>query len=318
MARGYFYLFVLMVTTAVACNDFIEEDLENDQIVLLGPADNVSTESQTLTFWWDDLEGASGYRLQIVNPDFENLTRLELDTLVAGNKFEHTLYAGDFEWRVRAENSTSVSEFVSRKLTILEPVDITKQKVVLVSPGKEAMINQNQVTFQWNELSIAHEYQLELHQPDWSGEEVLEPKKLSETKLALELKEGKYSWGVLARDTVKKEETPYTYRNLIVDLTAPKSPVLTTPADKGTLAGLKQTLVWSHQEEKKLTEVKFLLQVYSNRELTLLVKEKELTEKQTEITFTKEGTYYWLVKAIDGAGNESENSQVFSFTLNDE
>jgi len=318
MSKQHLFLLSLLCLVLFACSDFTEEDLENDTVVLLGPADEVSTETQTLTFWWDEVKGADKYRLQIAEPNFESIVRLELDTLIGANQFEHTLYPGEFEWRVRAENSAYTSNYFSRILSILEPVDITKQKVVLVSPGKEAKLNGKEVEFDWNELSIAHEYQFELHQSDWSGEDVIDPKLLSESKLVLELEEGRYAWGVLARDTVKKEETPFTYRNLVIDLTAPNQATLSEPADKASVNGLTQIMSWTHQEDNELTDVAFVIQIFSDQDLTTLLEEKELESKQREYTFSATGTYYWRVKATDEAGNESDYTSAFSFTIANE
>lgn len=319
MYKQYYYLLsIILIAMVYSCSDFTEEDLENDTVNLLGPADGVTTETQTLTFWWDFVKGADAYRLQIADPDFASIVRLELDTLIEGNQFEHTLYPGDFEWRVRAENSAYTSEFFSRKLSILEPVDITKQKIVLVTPGKEAKTNQKQIEFKWDELRIANEYQFELHQGDWSGEDVMDPKTLAENKLTLELKEGKYAWGVLARDTVQKKETPFTYRNLIVDLTSPNVPTLSAPANNTNVNGLSQTLSWNHTENNELTDVSFVLQIFSDKDLKTLVEEKKTSIKKYDYTFSETGTYYWRVKASDAAGNESAYSSSFSFTIANE
>nr|WP_320120048.1 hypothetical protein [uncultured Marinifilum sp.] len=318
MSKQYLLSLSLLCLVLFACSDFTEEDLENDTLDLLGPADGTSTEIQTLTFWWDAVKGADKYRLQIAEPNFDEIVRLELDTLISTKQFEHTLFPGDFEWRVRAENSAYTTDYFSRLLNILEPIDITKQKVVLVSPGKESNLNAKQVEFDWNEMSIAHEYQFELHQSDWSGEDVIDAKLLSDTKLTLELEEGTYAWGVLARDTVNNEETPFTYRNLVVDLTAPNQPTLSAPADNASVTGLKQSMSWTHQEDNELTDIVFFIQIFSDQNLTTLLDEEELKSKQNEYSFSSTGTYYWRVKALDEAGNESDYTTAYSFTIANE
>jgi hypothetical protein len=319
MHKQYYYLLsILLIAMIYSCSDFTEENLGNDAVELLGPADGVTTETQTLTFWWNWVDGANAYRLQIANPDFENIVRLALDTLIETNQFDHTLYPGNFEWRVRAENAAYTSQYFSRKLSVLEPVDITKQKIVLLTPGKEAKLNQKQIEFKWDELSIAHEYQFELHQGSWSGEDVMDPKILTETKLTLQLDEGKYAWGVLGRDTLKNDETPFTYRNIVIDVTAPKQAKLSSPSDKGNVKGLTQSMSWTHESANELTAVKFTIEIYSDQQLKTLLKEDEINSKQYEYTFSETGTYYWRVKAFDEAGNESSFTNAFSFTIANE
>ena len=85
-----------------------------------------------------ELKGASNYRLQIARPNFKAMEALELDTLISGTKFLHTLFPSDFDWRVRAKNSGYQTAYTTRALTVLVPTDITKQKVVLPSPAANA------------------------------------------------------------------------------------------------------------------------------------------------------------------------------------
>ena len=317
MFKLYFALLMLLMLSA-ACSDFTEENLENDTVKLMGPANKISTETQTLTFWWDPVEGASSYRLQVALPTFEGIVNLELDTLLKKSQFEHTLRPGNFEWRVRAENSAYQSEYFYRKLTILKPSDITKQKLVLVSPTKEFKTKANQVEFKWNALSLADEYQFELHLGDWSGENAIDAKVMTETKVVLELKEGKYAWGVLARDKTKKKETAYTYRNIVVDRTAPNSPNLSAPANNSSVKGLKQTLKWNFTENNELSKVKYFVQVFSDKDLKNLISEGKTDVKEKEFTFSKTGSYYWRVKAMDEVGNESEYTSAYHFTISNE
>lgn len=313
-----FFCLVLLLCTAWACSDFIEEDIEDDVLVLLGPGEGVSTETQSPTFWWDELKDATHYRLQIARPNFKDMEALELDTLITSTKFLHTLFPSDFEWRVRAENSGYQTVYTKRTLTILVPTDITKQKVVLALPAANAAINNKNVNFTWDALSIAHNYTFEIKKDSWDGENVDDAVVTDKLKLSMELEEGKYVWGVLATDIIKAKSTPYATRTFYVDLTAPDVPVLTSPAKDASVTGLSQEFQWTYTEENELTAVSFTLQIASDKDANNIVKEIALEGKTYTYTFTETGTYYWRIKAVDKANNESAFSEINKFSLSND
>lgn len=313
-----FLSLILLLSITWACSDFIEEDIEDDVLVLLGPGEGVSTETQSLTFWWDELKNATRYRLQIARPNFTAIEALELDTLITGNKFLHTLFPSDFEWRVRAENSVYQTGYTTRALSILVPTDIAKQKVILSSPAANAATNIKKLDFTWESLSIAQNYTFEIKKENWEGEGVEDAVVTENLQLSMELEEGKYVWGVLATDIIKAESTPYATRTLYIDLTAPNVPAITTPAKDASLTGLTQDFQWEYTEENELTTVSFILQIASDKEANTIVKEIALDGKSYTYTFTETGTYYWKVKAMDKAKNESAFSEIINFSLSNE
>ncbi|PCH68427.1 MAG: hypothetical protein COC06_09515 [Bacteroidales bacterium] len=315
MLKKYFYLVITLLFVSIGCSDFIEEDIEDDVVVLLGPANGVETESQSLSFWWDYLDGASAYRLQIVRPDFKNMISLELDTLISANSFLFTLYPGNFEWRVRAENSAYFTEYTSSSLIIREAQNISEQKIVLISPQENTITKNKQLSFTWNEIGIADNYTYEIYKDAWNGEAVIDPVDIEDSKLDLDLEEGKYSWGVKANDTARKLSTPYASRTLYVDYTAPNEPVLSIPDNKAALTGLSQTFEWNYTASNEISSVSFVFQISKKTDFTSIEKEEELKAKTVSYTFSSTGTYYWRVKAVDKAGNESYYSSANSLTI---
>ena len=52
------------------CDDIFEDDISTENISLYAPSDSIVTKIITHTFWWEEVEGADEYNLQIVTPDF--------------------------------------------------------------------------------------------------------------------------------------------------------------------------------------------------------------------------------------------------------
>lgn len=127
--RNGFWVVSILAALLVGCDDFIAEDVSDKKLVIQAPADQVTVPSPEITFWWDALEVNTAYRLQVVIPSFEQTSLLVLDTLVDTHQIATVLEAGQYAWRVRAENGTyqgafSVpSEFIVISTTELSPTE---------------------------------------------------------------------------------------------------------------------------------------------------------------------------------------------------
>lgn len=113
-------LVFLMLLLAGGCRDVFEKDISEKDVVLVAPADSVETIHRTLTFAWEEKEGATGYRLVVVSPSFERAELYLLDTLVDGLRYTVTLEPGEYAWGVRPENSAYEGIYNRRVLTVLD------------------------------------------------------------------------------------------------------------------------------------------------------------------------------------------------------
>ena len=68
-------LFCLCILLACT-KDFIQKDIRKDLVNIIAPNDSLSTPNNLITFWWDELDGAETYNLQIVKPNFNAITQL--------------------------------------------------------------------------------------------------------------------------------------------------------------------------------------------------------------------------------------------------
>src|SRR5215217_1004573 len=104
-----FYLLLIIIFSG--CKEFIEPSIAKRYVVQLAPANSSESTQYNQTFWWEPVEDALKYRLQVANPNFDRTQVLVLDTLVETNKFNYTLEPGTYEWRVRAENGSSETAY---------------------------------------------------------------------------------------------------------------------------------------------------------------------------------------------------------------
>ena len=106
-----------------------------------------------------------------------------------------------------------------------------------------------------------------------------------------------------------------------MDSTAPASPVLSLPAD---LTKLDKTATFAWTEVKDPSNVTYNLQISKDAAFSNLVLQKQgltnpsytlTTEEKKLKSASKDAPYYWRVKAVDGASNESAWSKSSAFLV---
>lgn len=111
-------LCILLASVFVSCIDIFEVDLQGENVELFAPANDLVTSQEENIFWWSSVTGALWYELQVVSPDFSNVSSLKLDTIIEKSNFQFTLQPGVYHWRVRAMNGSSSTEYTENTLTV--------------------------------------------------------------------------------------------------------------------------------------------------------------------------------------------------------
>src|SRR5258708_21380974 len=112
--RPLLYLLVTLLTgigLLSSCDEIIEPSISKQQVQLEAPADQYISTNYTVNFWWDAVDHALTYHLQVVTSTFATPGSLVLDTIVKNNKFSFTLNPGNYQWLVMAENGSSQTAF---------------------------------------------------------------------------------------------------------------------------------------------------------------------------------------------------------------
>jgi len=314
----YIILYILVLILPfifIRCKDIVEEDLSEETVTLLAPANGLQTETLTHNFWWDPVDGADRYNLQIVEPSFSAIESLVMDTNLSDIQFQYTLDPGSYEWGVSGYNSTSATPYTVFVLQIDSTPDLSGQEVVLESPSDNKATSDSLITFKWYELYNAEDYRLEIRTPDWDGQGAINPQIIDGTEYTVYLEENFYTWGIQAQNSTSGSS--FTTRDLIVDRTAPNKPVLLEPDDEevindSTLTNSTITFQWKRGMNSG-SAIHDSLYLYSDSTLTVLEYSEYLSDTVFSYEMDEAGDYYWFVRSIDAADNESEYSSVFEF-----
>ncbi len=105
------------------CVDMFEPDISTSNVILLSPYNGMESDTSSISFWWDTVEFATEYQLQIVSPDLSMIEKLCLDTFLIDNQLVYNLEPGDYEWRVRARNASSETNYVTAAFTVKQSGD---------------------------------------------------------------------------------------------------------------------------------------------------------------------------------------------------
>lgn len=305
---------VAMMMMVFSCKDFIEPDISKRVVNPEAPSDLYQSNSYTVNFWWDEVEDALSYRLQVVTPGFDNAGGLVIDTLVKSDKFQVSLDPGDYQWRVRAENGSSQTAYSApRNFTVLA-ASLTDQKPLLSAPANNTLTSQRAVLFKWGSLFSATKYRFQLDSNNFAdetqivGEQVIPGQQLNFT---LPRDRG-YQWRVRAENETLQSKWS-AINTITVDATPPAVPTIISPKNNAQVSR-PVLLQWS----APATAVKYRLYVFGSDSTTLYNSDFPMVLTNASYSFNLGNpgdNIYWQVSAIDAAGNESGRSALSNFSL---
>lgn len=308
-------LFIVLLTGLISCNEFIEPSIEKRQVALRAPANNYQTSNYTVGFWWDEVEDALTYRLQIVRPSFDSIASLVMDTVIQRNTFSLTLEPGAYQWQVRAENGSSATAYTApRNLTIL-PGSLEEQTVTLLSPGNNTLTAQSAISLQWNSLFGASAYRLQIDSNSFSGSTYVYDQVIPAGQYRFTFpKDNVYQWRVRGQN---EDGTKLSKWSAVYTITSDRTPpgaITATQPDNNAQVQLPVTFTWSARNDA----AKYRFYLYRNNGTTLYNNTFPVESTNTSYTFTA-GTagerVYWKVTAVDAAGNEGAASELRNVLL---
>ena len=110
---------ILAIVLVWSCDDIVGvEDISDNTVSILAPTEGAVLTTTSPSFSWEDLDGAVNYNLQIATPSFETATQIVADTTLTANSYTHVLSSGDYEWRIRGENSEYETVYTTQSFTI--------------------------------------------------------------------------------------------------------------------------------------------------------------------------------------------------------
>ncbi|MDO6758575.1 hypothetical protein Q4566_00065 [Tamlana sp. 2_MG-2023] len=301
----------------VGCDDIFEEDITNDFVNITSPKNGIVLTGNSVQFRWDLIDGANAYRVQVV----EQFTQIRsLDSLVEGNSFTFGLNPGEYSWVVRAENFAYETAYSFPELfTLVSSNDLSNQTVFLGFPSQDYYTNTDEIILTWDEIQSADSYNLEIDKT-FRGNTGTEVQFLGITNTNYTLdssvlsEDAIYTWKV--RGVNENSSTKFTSRRIFLDTQNPNQPMLNLPNSDDTTTDIVN-FSWSLGSDSGeiKSPVSSILEVAIDNGFGNIILTENVDENSKQIVFTSKGEYYWRVKAIDQASNQSIPSEVRKLTV---
>lgn len=281
----------------------------------MAPSEGAESNKYQVGFWWEPVQDALYYRVQVAIPDFTSTVSLVQDTLIEGkNRFEMTLEPGSYQWRIRAENGSSSTKYVSAKFIIHES-SLNDQTLPIVSPSASYLSNLPVVTIQWDKLFGAADYMLQIDTGNFEKEGALVyNQELSGNQLKFTFpKEATYRWRVRAQNATGSSKWS-EIREMTFDKTPPGVTTPVSPA-KGVEVNAPVKISWTSVPAAK----RYKLFLYRSDGTTAYSSSFPVTTSSNTYSFNagQQGEQiFWNVVSVDEAGNEGVASVLTSFIYN--
>ena len=297
-----------------SCDDIIEPSISKSQVKLEAPADLYTSTSYTVNFWWDAVDHALSYHLQVVTPTFASPGNLVLDTIVTSYKFSYTLSPGIYQWRVMAENGSSQTAYAAPRSFAIGATSLAAQTVQLTTPANNFLTHQSSLVFQWVSLYGATQYRFEADTNSFANQNVV----VANTVIPGQQinftfpKSQVYQWRVRAENDTAQSQ--WSAVNTVTFNNIPPAQVVQIAPASGTTLSQPVSIQWTAVSKA----AHYKLYVFKSDSTTLYNSNFPLAVNGTTYSFnqgTSGDKIYWKVSAVDAESNEGKASLLWNFVL---
>lgn len=302
---------LIIVTIAalvvVSCKQVFETNITQKVVNINAPNDNATLTSSSVTFWWEQVDGALKYNIQIAKPSFTNVQTLLLDSNVTVDKFNYSLGPGSYQWRIKATNGSSSTAWFTRSFSVDSSLNLATSSVQLATPANGSSSNTFTVALSWLPLTNATSYNLQVQNQTNGNTNTISG--IYNTTYSYPFTAyGTYKWRVWAENA--NTQSQYSNWNTI-NITIP-SPSQSTPADRdSSTSPVSFSWTWA----AAVTPVGDSIYIYGDSTGTTIVKADYSTTKTYSYATSTKKWYSWKIRTVDNAGNISGYSALRKFKV---
>lgn len=294
------------------CRAVMEKDIEDGIVQLNSPSDSLRTGVYYQTFYWEKMDGASSYRIQISAGNFTDSMNLVTDSTTTSTQYSISLGKGTYQWRVGGVNNGYTSQFSPYRTLIIDSTgEIGAQVIQLLNPSTNPT-NETTIIFTWKVLPQANSYTFKL---DSSTVNVITQGGILQTSFSRKFsKDGTYQWSVQGVDA-KGRTTAFSNSNLITDYTKP-AVSLSDPVNKFSSSSKALLLKWTVTDANGIDSQQLFVYQDSSASPTLYpgtypraVAYKNNGGVQSDSFKLTDNSkkIWWKITAKDKAGNSGES-----------
>lgn len=300
---------------AACTKDFVVKNIKNSVVDVIAPADNLATPGNAIVFWWNELDGAQTYNLQIVKPTFNAVAQLILDTNITGNKFNYTFNPGAYQWRIKGVNAGGSTAFITRTLIIDTTSNLNLVTVTQVAPLNKLVTPNNTITFSWNPTQKTNYYEIELKSQATNSITTISNITTSSYTYSFSVATGSeeaYTWKVTAYNTLTNTHTlNNTLRSFKIDHKIPFPATNISPSTYSM--SIRDTVYLHWTRNLSSPDIQYdIISLSDDSTFSYALGTKTITTgssvKINDGIYTYTNTpkaVWWTVTSVDSAGNVS-------------
>jgi hypothetical protein len=325
-----FIIFVAIASIVGCTRDFVVKNIKNKTVSIIAPADGLLAPNNNILFWWNEVDGAEKYNLQIVKPNFGAVVQLMVDTNIAGTKFSFILTPGTYQWRIKAVNAGGSTDYTTRTLTVDTTSNLNYLTVNITAPLNYTVTNNKTVSITWDALAAATSYNLKVFSGSATGATVVDLTTANTNYAHTFTNAGVYFLKINASNAFSNSPytTPISFK---IDLTAPAAPQLVRPLHL-SIVGDTASFRWNYSVSTLNSDIAYDSLYVSPSPDSNFTSTLHLVKVPRPITGSRNsyamsplmafpsvgmtsGYYFWKVKSVDSVGNVSPASQIFKVRL---
>jgi hypothetical protein len=304
-------LLTFLVLFAYSCDDIIEEDISNDTILTISPVEGAVIEGNTAQFFWQTIDGADNYRIQVMSSN----QALVVDSLVTTTNLGLVLNPGDYQWRIKGENFAYATEYTFPiNFTMVTSDDLTNQTVELLTPSGNFYTNETNLILTWSPIVTADSYSLDVIKINGGEQTILQETNLEQPNYSLSSltlsEDAEYTWKIKAVNQIS--ESAFSERSIFIDRETPGQPALVAPIDLEIFDTFTILFNWINGSESgniQSTKIN-TFEISTDINFGSIIFSEAISNNSIQVTFDNSGTYYWRVRTSDEAGNVGPYSAV--------
>jgi len=290
-----------------------------DSLNTISPQNGNTIIDTTPLIDWDDINGASGYRIQINDTSDYTGTMVVDDDSLTNSSFQVSSVLSDNEiyyWRIKWKNSNGVwGDWAD---TWSFTIDIDLVNPTYLSPQNGNTIIDTTPLIDWDDINGASGYRIQINDTnDYTGTLVVDDDSLTNSSFQVSsvLSDNEtYYWRIKWKnsDGVWGEWANSWSFNL--DITSPN---YTSPENEQCISDTTPILKWEVLENTN----GYWVQVNTKEDFSgsMIVDDNSLAITETEIStiLSYDTTYYWRVKRKNHDGVWSDWGEIWNFTVNE-
>ena len=274
-------------------------DIGQKRVVVVSPQAGAEIAQEEVAFAWENVKGATTYRLRIVSPSFDDIQWLAEDITLEGTLYRLALPQGTYQWQIQALNEvhqTAAQTYSFRRVSV--SIDLRNKQLQVIAPSPGITLRNNPVTFAWEPLSGAEHYRLTLVSPSFERvEKLFEDTTLAETIFHRELPDGDYQWRIQALNE-GSQTTPQVFSFQTSSLIDIRTKTVAVIAPSPGVTTTSQSILFAWEPVFGATKYRLMIASPSFNQVEIL-HEDTTTEQTSFRASLPAGVYQWRIQALN-------------------